>query len=178
MKTIFVSIKLLLVMTILTGIIYPLVSTVIGSVFFSRQMQGSFLRNEKGEVVGSEWIAQSFKEPKYFWPRPSANSYDPQSSGGSNLGPTSQTLVEQVHLRRQSGLEGELLFASASGLDPHISPSSAILQLDRVAQARGWSQEKVRVMIGKFTEGRQWGFLGEPRVNVLKLNLALDLVRN
>jgi K+-transporting ATPase ATPase C chain len=184
MKDIVASLRMLAWMTLLTGALYPLASAGISRTLFRDKADGSLV-SANGAVVGSSLIAQNFSAPKYFWPRPSAagNGYDPTSSGGSNLGPTSAALVKAVETRRlamsmSNPGEGEvpqdLLFASGSGLDPHISPEAAKYQVARVAVARKWDPAKVQALVDQLTEGPTFGVLGEPRVNVLKLNLALD----
>lgn len=166
--------RFLLLMTLLTGFIYPGVVTGFAKVFFPHQRSGSLVKNEQGKLIGSELIAQDFKAEQYFHPRPSAVDYNPTSSGASNLGPTSKVLLEKVVERKNSGATDELLFASGSGLDPHISPKAAMNQATRVAKARNMGEKQVYDMVQSHIEGRQLGFLGEERVNVLKLNLALD----
>lgn len=184
------SFALFLLLTVLTGIIYPLIVTGITTVIFPTQAQGSLLY-KNGKIVGSALIGQNFSDPKYFQGRPSAagqNGYDGVTSGGSNIGPTNKTLVNAVAERTQkvsvtNGLESaaaipsDLLTASASGLDPHISPAAANMQVERVAKTRNISENKVKALVQQNTEKRQFGFLGEPRVNVLKLNLALDALK-
>ena len=179
------AIRLLIIFTFLCGGLYPAVVTVLAQAVFPRQAAGSLLADAGGRLLGSALIGQNFVERRYFWPRPSATSpfpYNPLASGGSNLGPTNPVLFEQVEERIQT-LRGhgaarpfpaDLVLASASGLDPHISPASAMLQLSRVAQARGLEVKKLARLVDAQVEGRELGFLGEPRVNVLRLNLALD----
>jgi K+-transporting ATPase ATPase C chain len=177
---IFQSLRMLAVMTVLTGAAYPLVVTGISQVAFRDQANGSLIV-QGGKVVGSALIGQPFSEPKYFWSRASATSpmpYNGASSSGSNLGPTNPALREAVSERivkfEARPVPVDLATASGSGLDPHISPAAAEFQIARVAKARGLAEEKVRALVQKHTEGRQLGVLGEPRVNVLRLNLALD----
>jgi K+-transporting ATPase ATPase C chain len=181
------ALRLLLVLTLLTGIAYPLAVTALARVVFPHQASGS-LAYKDGEPVGSILIGQGFKGPGYFHGRPSAagqNGYDAASSGGSNLGPTNRRLIESVaerasNVRQENGLDpaapvpGDAVTASASGLDPHISPEAALLQVPRVARARRLPEQRVRELVERHIEGRQLGALGEPRVNVLVLNLALD----
>jgi K+-transporting ATPase ATPase C chain len=180
------SFRMLVVMTVLTGVAYPLIVTGISQVAFPDQANGSLIL-EKDKIVGSRLIGQPFSEPKYFWSRGSATSpmpYNGASSGGSNLGPTNPALKEAVEGRvkalRDAGasasqqVPADLATASGSGLDPHISPAAAEFQVARIAAARKIPEEKLRELVKQHTEGRQWGVLGEPRVNVLPLNLALD----
>jgi K+-transporting ATPase ATPase C chain len=174
-----------LVMTVLTGLIYPGIVTGLCQMLFSRQANGS-LEYKDGKVIGSTLIGQNFTKPEYFQPRPSnaGNGYDATASGGSNLGPTSQKLIDRVkgsvdkfHKDNPTftgTIPADLLTSSGSGLDPDISPESADAQVDRVAKARGASPQDIRALVAQFTEGRDLGFLGEPRVNVLRLNEALD----
>ncbi len=177
---------MLLVLTVITGVIYPLVVTGIAQVAFPHQANGSLI-TVNGKTYGSELIGQQFDAPKYFWGRPSATlpkPYNAASSSGSNLGPTNPALISAVTARVKAlhdadpentlPIPVDLVTASASGLDPHISVASALYQVHRVAAARGLSEADVRSLVEKYTEERQFGFLGEPRVNVLLLNLALD----
>src|SRR5262249_33968019 len=177
---------MLVVLTVLTGIIYPAIVTGIAQLVFPRQANGSLIVKD-GKVVGSALIGQPFDDPKYFWGRPSATSpfpYNAASSSGSNLSPTNPALVKSVQERVDALRAGDpgntapvpvdLVTASGSGLDPHISPGAALYQVNRVAKARKLDPAVVRELVERNTEGRQLGFLGEPRVNVLALNLALD----
>jgi len=172
--------------TVLLGIVYPLVITGISQIAFPHRANGSLIE-KNGVVVGSELIGQNFAKPEYFQPRPSAagnEGYDATASGGSNLGPTNQKLIDRMKaavekFRRDNPtyagpIPADLLTTSGSGLDPHISPAAAEVQIDRVARARGVSPEQIRELISAQTEGRDLGILGEARVNVLKLNLTLD----
>lgn len=176
----------LLGLTLLTGVAYPLAVTGLSQALFPHQANGSVLVKD-GKAVGSALIGQSFSDPKYFWGRPSATGpmpYNAAASSGSNLGPTNPALLEAVRGRVQTLREADpgnmapvpvdLVTASASGLDPHISPAAARYQVARVAHARGLEESVVARQVARFTEERQFGFMGEPRVNVLRLNLALD----
>lgn len=185
MKDIKSAILLFIAFTVICGGLYSAVVTGIASVVFPHQAAGSFIIDKSGREIGSSLIGQPFSAPRYFWPRPSATTdfgYNPMASGGSNLGPTNPAYLNAVKDRlkalRSSGLSDnvpmELLQASASGLDPHISPDAALVQVPRVAKARGMKTDDVSKLVAAHTEGRQLGFLGEPRVNVLILNLALD----
>jgi potassium-transporting ATPase KdpC subunit len=184
MKLFIQSIRQTLLWTVIAGIAYPLVMTGVAQLLFRNQANGSLIvRN--GQIVGSELIAQQFTGDKYFWPRPSAGSYATVPSGASNLGPTSQALQSNVtanavafrtgnKLAADAPVPADMVFTSASGLDPHISPESARLQVTRVATARGISEDQIKALVEKFVEAPQWGIFGEPRVNVLELNVALD----
>lgn len=175
-----------LLLTLITGVIYPAVVTVIAQAVFPSQANGGLIEKE-GKLVGSTLIGQPFADPKYFWSRPSATApapYNGASSGGSNLGPTNPALAEAVSARvkalqtadpeNKAAVPVDLVTASGSGLDPHISPAAAEYQLERVSRARNLAASRVRELVKKHTEGRTFGLLGEPRVNVLQLNLALD----
>jgi K+-transporting ATPase ATPase C chain len=185
MKDIKPAILMFLLFTVICGGVYPAVVTGIASIAFPKQAGGSFITGRAGKTVGSSLIGQPFADKKYFWPRPSATpdfAYNPAGSSGSNSGPTNpdylKSVADRVKALHDSGISGkipaDLVQASASGLDPHISAEAALLQAPRVARARGMSEDAVRKLVADHTEGRQLGFLGEPRVNVLILNLALD----
>jgi potassium-transporting ATPase KdpC subunit len=177
--------RITLVMTFLTGLLYPGLVTGLCQLLFHHRANGSLVY-ANGQAIGSTLIAQNFTTPEYLHPRPSVagNGYDPTSSGGSNYGPTNQKLIDRMKasigaFRKENPdytgpIPADLLTTSASGLDPDISPASAEAQAARVAKARGVSLEQVRRLIDQGTEGPTLGFIGEPRVNVLKLNLALD----
>jgi potassium-transporting ATPase KdpC subunit len=189
-KQILTSLKMFLVMTILTGVLYPVLMTVIAQLVFPNKSNGSMIE-KNGKIIGSELIAQKFQSDKYFWCRPSAIDYNPLPSGASNLGPTSKALKDSVEKRRKRFIEQnflppnttvptEMLFASGSGIDPHISPDAAFLQVDRIAQARGFDEQKkalLKTLVRNHIEALQFGFLGETRVNVLRLNLVLDAMK-
>jgi K+-transporting ATPase ATPase C chain len=188
MKELKPAILFFIVFTIICGGIYPAVVTGVAMVAFPRQAKGSFITDKSGKEVGSSLIGQPFADPRYFWPRPSAATdfaYNPMGSGGSNSGPTNpdfiKTVGDRVKALRDTGITGsvpaDLVEASASGLDPHISPEAATVQIARVAKARGMSADELAKVVADHTAGRQLGFLGEPRVNVLELNLALDGMR-
>lgn len=180
-KNLVTAVLMTVATTILLGIIYPLVVTGIAQVLFPKKANGQLLK-ANGKVIGSRIIAQAFTAPGYFHPRPSAVSYDPTNSNGSQWGPTNQKLVDRVKSDvATSRAENpgtpvpiDLVTASASGLDPEITPAAAAFQIARVARARGINEGQLRDLVSKHTVGRQWGFLGEPRVNVLELNLELD----
>lgn len=186
-KNLITSLLMTLVMTIVLGLVYPLAVTALTQVIFPTQAGGQLIERG-GRVVGSALIGQPFSSPGYFRPRPSAPGsagYDAGASGGSNLGPTNRKLVERVEadvekLRPENPgatVPVDLVTTSASGLDPHVSPAAAEFQISRVARERGMGEEDLRRLVAEHTEGRQFGLLGEPRVNVLLLNLALDGLR-
>jgi len=177
------AIGFVVLLTVLTGVIYPLTVTGLAQALFRDRANGSLI-SDNGEVVGSELIGQPFSDPRYFWGRLSATEYDAAASSGSNYGPTNPALLEAIQARidalktvdsdNQKPIPVDLVTASGSGLDPHISIAAAQYQIPRVARYRGLSEDEVSALVDRFTEGRQFGILGEPRVNVLKLNLALD----
>jgi K+-transporting ATPase ATPase C chain len=180
---------MLVLLSVLTGLVYPALVTGVAALVFPNQARGSLIVTD-GRVVGSELIGQPFSSPRFFWGRPSATSpvaYNAVASSGSNLGPSNPALHDAVRARvaalraADPSLKGpmpvDLVTASGSGLDPHISVAAALVQVPRVAKARGFSEEALRELVARHTEGRQLGVLGEPRVNVLELNLALDGVR-
>ncbi len=187
MKELKPAMLMCLLFTLLCGGLYPALVTGLGQALFPHQAGGSLLTAANGQTVGSALIGQPFTAPGYLWPRPSATadfSYNPMASGGSNLGPTNPALLtavkERIGVLRATGVSGpipaDLVLASASGLDPHLSPAAARLQIPRIAKARGLSEEMVANLVTSHTEGRQLGLLGAPRVNVLAVNLALDTI--
>jgi K+-transporting ATPase ATPase C chain len=189
-KQTIIALRFLLVMTVLTGIVYPLFMTGVAQLTFPSKANGSLVMKD-GKIAGSELIGQNFDSCIYFWSRPSAINYNPIPSGASNLGPTSDKLKKQVEERRilfasknsiadTSAIPKEMIFASASGLDPHISPEAALLQFKRVATARNLDdtqKQKLQQLIKNKTEEPQFFLLGERRINVFELNLALDSIR-
>jgi K+-transporting ATPase ATPase C chain len=186
-NNIWISVRMIVVLTILTGVLYPLLLTVFAQLVFPRQANGSMIES-RGKIIGSELLSQKTVDDKYFWPRPSAVDWNPLPSGGSNLGPTSQALADSLRANRKSFIERnnlsamtvvpkDMLFASGSGLDPHISPQSALLQVGRVAAARALDSvrtEQLKTLVWKHIEFPQYGLFGEERVNVLLLNCDLD----
>jgi K+-transporting ATPase ATPase C chain len=185
-KNLLTAVLMTIVTTVLLGLVYPLLVTGVAQVLFPEKANGQLIRRN-GTVIASRIIAQPFAGAGYFHPRPSAagaNGYDASNSGGSNLGPTNQKLIDRVNADVASAqaenpgkpVPVDMITTSASGFDPHITPAAAEFQIPRVAKARGVSEDAVRELVQRSTEGRQWGFLGEPRVNVLELNLALDSV--
>jgi K+-transporting ATPase ATPase C chain len=180
------ALMMLLVLTIVTGVAYPLMITGLAQLLFPEQANGSVIVRD-GKIIGSRLIGQYFDQPQYFWGRPSVTApfpYNAAASGGSNLGPSNPALIEAVKARiaalraadpgNDRPVPVDLVTASGSGLDPHISPAAALYQAKRVARARALDENRVNALVAEHTEGRQSGLLGEPRVNVLELNLALD----
>ena len=183
-KNILIAIWMTLATTVLLGIVYPIVVTGLAQILFPRQANGELIR-ANGKIIGSRLIGQPFTSRGYFYSRPSAAGtagYDPTASGGSNLGPTNKSLLDRVSAQvntlqpenPDTPIPADLVTTSGSGLDPDISPAAAQFQVPRVAQERGISEDEVRALVKKHTQGRQLGFLGEPRVNVLELNLDLN----
>ena len=183
-KNILIAIWMTLATTVLLGIVYPIVVTGLAQILFPRQANGELIR-ANGKIIGSRLIGQPFTSRGYFYSRPSAAGtagYDPTASGGSNLGPTNKSLLDRVSAQVNTlqpenpgtPIPADLVTTSGSGLDPDISPAAAQFQVPRVAHERGISKDEVRALVKKHTQGRQLGFLGEPRVNVLELNLDLN----
>ena len=179
------AILLFVALTVICGGVYPAAVTLVAGIAFPRQAAGSFVNDPSGHVIGSSLIGQPFSDPKYFWPRPSATGpfgYNPGGSSGANLGPTNPAFLaavaDRVAAQRAAGVSGavpsDLVLASGSGLDPHVTPAGARAQVARVARARGLGEEELEGLVTSRIEERQLGILGEPRVNVLLLNLALD----
>lgn len=187
MKDLVTSVLMIFVLTVALGILYPLAVWGVSQVIFPNQANGSLIVKD-GKTVGSELIGQTFTSPGYFHSRPSAAGagYDAAASGGSNLGPTSQKLIDRIEtdseaLQRENPgakIPADLVTTSASGLDPHVSPAAAEFQIPRITKERNISEDELRKIVEKFIEGRQLGFLGEPRVNVLLLNLELDKINH
>ena len=183
------AITMFIVLTVMTGVIYPLAVTGVTQALFSKQANGSLIYSSDGRVTGSALVGQSFDDPKYFWGRPSATTpvYNAAASSGSNLGPSNPALVENVKARiaalkaadvgSQVSIPVDLVTASASGLDPQVSLAGAYYQLSRVARSRNLPEEVVKNIVADNTTGRFWGLLGEPVVNILKVNLALDQLK-
>ncbi len=168
------NLRMFIGLTALTGILYPLLITAIAQITMKQRADGDMI-SFKGKTVGSALIAQSFKSERYFWPRPSSIDYNPLPSGGSNLSPTSAALIKAVKERQKApGTPAELLFASGSGLDPHISPEAAYFQMERVSKARNIKKEALKELIDSQIISSTFAFLGEPCINVLLLNLSLD----
>jgi len=188
-KLIIQSVRQTILWSVVAGVMYPVVMTIFAQTVFPRQANGSLVM-QGTNLIGSEWLAQQFQGSNYFWPRPSACSYGTgptgiSASSGSNLGPTSGALhtnaanniaafISGNNLPTNTVVPADMIFASASGLDPHISPEAARLQISRVAVSRGMGEDKVKALVEQFVEAPQWGFLGQARVNVLLLNVALD----
>jgi potassium-transporting ATPase KdpC subunit len=182
------AVLLFVTLTVVCGGIYPAAVTLVAGIAFPRQAAGSLVNDSSGRVIGSTLIGQPFSDPKYFWPRPSATSpfaYNPGASSGTNTGPTNPAFLaavaDRVTALRASGITGpvpaDLVLASASGLDPHVTPAGARAQVARIAQARGLNAAGLERLVASRVEERQFGLLGEPRVNVLELNLALDQLK-
>lgn len=191
LKQIIPSLRAMIVLTVMTGLIYPLVLTLIAQTTLKFQANGSLLYNSQGQIVGSRLIGQNFDAPQYFHPRPSSagdKGYDAINSSGSNLGPTNKKLIGSVRLNLEKivkenpgitakDVPADAVTSSASGLDPHISPEYALLQVPRVAKARGMSKATLKTLLSRYADKRQFGVFGEPRVNVLLVNMALDNVK-
>ena len=186
-KSLWTATRIVLVLTLLTGVVYPIAVTALAQTLFAAQAKGSLVRNADGQIVGSSLVGQAFHDPTYFWGRPSATgggAYNSAASSGSNLGPSNPALVEAIQVRidalktsdpsHTSPIPVDLITASGSGLDPHISPAAADWQVGRVARERGTDEATVRALVARYTEARTLGLFGERRVNVLLLNLALD----
>jgi len=184
------AVMLFIILSVLTGVVYPALVTGLAQLLFPGQANGSLMSAENGKVKGSSLIGQPFSSPGHFWGRPSATGpfpYNAGASSGSNLGPTNPALADAVKARLEAlraadpgntaPIPVDLITASGSGLDPHISPAAAAYQIPRIAKARKMSADKLSALVAAHTEGRQWGLFGEPRVNVLTLNLALDALR-
>jgi potassium-transporting ATPase KdpC subunit len=186
MKDLQIAFRVALVTLVLTGIIYPFAVTGVAQAIFPEKANGSLIRNDKGELIGSELIGQAFAKPSYFQPRLSAagTGFDAANSGGSNLGPSSRKLRDRIKadaerlLKENPGAKGpvpvELVTASASGLDPHISPEAAAWQIPRIAASRNVAPERIKQIVESLTESRDLGIFGEPRVNIILVNMALD----
>jgi K+-transporting ATPase ATPase C chain len=184
MKNFITSVLMIIIFTVSLGVVYPLAVWGVSQVIFPYQANGSLIKNQSGEVIGSELIGQTFTSAGYFHSRPSAagNGYDAGASSGSNLGPTSAKLIDRIKTDTEtlqaenpgSAVPADMVTTSASGLDPHISPAAAEFQISRVAKERSMNETELRQTLARFTEARQFGFFGEPCVNVLLLNLELD----
>ena len=189
-RQIITGLRFLVLMIILTGLVYPVLVTVITSVFSPNEANGSLVKRD-GVIIGSKLIGQNFDSQKYFWSRPSFNNYNPLPSGASNLGPLNPLLIKKINenekdfaqankINEDVNIPPEMLTASASGLDPHISPAAAFLQISRISEARGMDkaeQDKLIELVNDLTENRQFSFLGEPRINVFLLNLKIDSLK-
>jgi potassium-transporting ATPase KdpC subunit len=188
LRSFWIALRMLVATAVLTGVLYPALVTLVARFAFAHRSEGSLIERD-GIVIGSELIGQPFSSPRYFRGRPSATAtpYDAASSSGSNLGPLNPDLREAVEERiaalrasdpaQPAPIPVDLVTASGSGLDPHVSPAAALWQVPRVARERGWDEQVVRDLVDRHVEGRTFGLLGEPRVNVLRLNLALDAER-
>ena len=189
-RQIITGLRFLVLMIIFTGLVYPGLVTIITSIFSPNKAQGSLVIKD-GVIIGSELIGQNFDSQKYFWSRPSFNNYNPLPSGASNLGPLNPVLIKKItgkeedftqanKIKEDLNIPPEMLTASASGLDPHISPAAAFLQISRISEARGMDkaeQDKLIELVNDLTENRQFSFLGEPRINVFLLNLRIDSLK-